>query len=253
MEDIQRLLTTNRIFSYEREGILVAQVADSDKGLEITQEILYTMLTKQTFLLLSGGRTPKELYSALSRGQTLDVGAAGLIDERFGTKMHENSNERMLKETGLLRFLDLQQIPFYPILQNNMDRLETAEKYDEQLRSLFAVYKKSVGVLGIGVDGHTAGIPAKNTKFETLNSKFDDGYSLVAEYDDKDGFYKERVTMTSLGLSMLDLLIVLVFGEDKKRALELVFDNGSEEEIPGRFYKRPEIARKTIFITDQNV
>ena len=37
-----------------------------------------------------------------------------------------------------------------------------------------------------------------------------------------------------------------VFGEDKKDALQKVFQEGSEEEIPGRFFKRPEIAKRTL-------
>ena len=65
--------------------------------------------------------------------------------------------------------------------------------------------------------------------------------------------FKERITMTFLGLSMLDVFIVLVFGEDKKDALEKVFTEGPEEEVPGRFFKRPEIAKRTLLITDQKV
>ena len=51
---------------------------------------------------------------------------------------------------------------------------------------------------------------------------------------------------------MLDFLLVLVFGKDKREALRLVFKDGSEDDIPGRFYKRPEIAKKTLIITDQS-
>jgi 6-phosphogluconolactonase/glucosamine-6-phosphate isomerase/deaminase len=50
---------------------------------------------------------------------------------------------------------------------------------------------------------------------------------------------------------MQDLLIVLVFGEDKKAALESLFASGSEEEIPARFYKRREVAEKVLIVTDQ--
>lgn len=59
--------------------------------------------------------------------------------------------------------------------------------------------------------------------------------------------------MNYKGLAMLDLLIVLVFGDDKKEALENMMRDGSEREIPARFFKRPEIAQKTVVITDQNI
>jgi 6-phosphogluconolactonase/glucosamine-6-phosphate isomerase/deaminase len=76
---------------------------------------------------------------------------------------------------------------------------------------------------------------------------------MVSSYSDLQGNFKERVSMTFLGLSMIDLFIVLVFGEVKKEALEKVFSDGSEEDVPGRFFKRPEIARRTLLITDQKV
>jgi 6-phosphogluconolactonase/glucosamine-6-phosphate isomerase/deaminase len=59
--------------------------------------------------------------------------------------------------------------------------------------------------------------------------------------------------MTFLGLSMLDLYILFVFGEAKKGALKKMFTNGSEEDLPARFFKRAEVAKKTVLITDQQV
>jgi hypothetical protein len=32
-----------------------------------------------------------------------------------------------------------------------------------------------------------------------------------------------------------------------------MFTEGREEEIPARFFKRPEIAKKTLLITDQRI
>jgi 6-phosphogluconolactonase/glucosamine-6-phosphate isomerase/deaminase len=73
---------------------------------------------------------------------------------------------------------------------------------------------------------------------------------FVSEFDDPKSAYGERVGMTFLGLTMQDLLIVLVFGEDKKKALTSMFESGSEQDVPARFYTRPEIAEKTVIITD---
>lgn len=127
-----------------------------------------------------------------------------------------------------------------------------ADAYDQKIRELNAVFQKNVAILGIGTDGHTAGLPAQNLKFPISNFQLDN-HSLVTEYDDKEGMYKERITMTYLGLEMMDLLIILVFGDDKRIALNAMFDDGKEEEIPARFFKRPEIAKKTLLITDQQV
>lgn len=129
------------------------------------------------------------------------------------------------------------------------------------LRYLFAGFPNRVATLGIGLDGHTAGIAGNRKNSTELsvqdfhNRMFDDDQKnmLASSYSDLHGMFKERVSMTFLGLSMIDIFIVLVFGEDKKEALEKVFSEGSEEEVPGRFFKRPEIARRTLLITDQKV
>ena len=113
------------------------------------------------------------------------------------------------------------------------------------MRWLQAIFPKHVGILGIGADGHTAGLP--------VGKRVDENHELVTEYDDGGGEYGERVTMTFLGLSMQDALLVLVFGEEKMKALELVFGEGKEEDVPGRFFKRPEIAERTLLITDQEM
>ena len=65
--------------------------------------------------------------------------------------------------------------------------------------------------------------------------------------------FGERVTMTIKGLSKVDKLIFLVFGENKKSGLLKLFEDGPIEELPARFIKDKDIARKTIILTDQRV
>jgi hypothetical protein len=45
----------------------------------------------------------------------------------------------------------------------------------------------------------------------------------------------------------------LVLGVEKRDALKSMFDPGLIEDIPARFYLKPEIAAKTILVTDQVV
>ena len=73
------------------------------------------------------------------------------------------------------------------------------------------------------------------------------------EIDNFPGKFKKRITLTFNALSKMDLMIVLVFGSAKKKALNLMFTQGSVEEIPARFFKLSDIAKKTILITDQKV
>jgi 6-phosphogluconolactonase/glucosamine-6-phosphate isomerase/deaminase len=124
----------------------------------------------------------------------------------------------------------------------------TALQYDETVRYLFNYFQKSVAILGIGADGHVAGIPA----LEGISQKIlDDKSSLVSFYDLEESFYKKRITLTFLGLSKLDQIIVLVFGKDKQKALKLMFQNGLIAQIPAWFLREKGVAEKTILITDQ--
>lgn len=251
-EIIKHLLREKNIHSHQNSGILVCNTSIQE-GFDLAKQILYNIVDKKTVLYLSGGRTPKDFYSQLAKEEVLHPGIVGLVDERFGPKFHQDSNERMLQESGLLRYLQMVDIPFYPILQDGKEREETAAVYDQTLRILFATYQKHVALLGIGLDGHTAGVIGSTKSF--VNPLFAKERSdlLVSEFENLHEKFKERITMTFLGLSMMDLLLVLVFGDDKKEALELLFKDGSEEEVPARFFKRPDISKKTLVITDQEV
>lgn len=219
---------------------------DQEKGVDLATKLLNFLSGRKTALFLSGGKTPIGLYQKLARDGQLAAGAVGMVDERFGSKWHLQSNETMLRDTNLLRYFSLLNIPFYPILGPGKTKEEAAELYDEKVRALYASFPQSIGLLGVGRDGHTAGLPVKTG----LENVFADKSSLVVSYDDR-AVMGERVTMTFLALSMLDFLLVLVFGKDKQKALQDMLNDGPEEQVPARFFKRPEIGKKTLFITDQ--
>jgi 6-phosphogluconolactonase len=253
MIDISAFLNKYNIHHHLNEDITIANVSDASAGIALTKRVLYEVVDQKTTLYLSGGRTPKTLYEELAQEELIKPGAVGIVDERFGKKFHGNSNEKMIRDTGLLRYLEILDIPYYPILQNETGRKETAEIYDEKVRHLNATFPQSVAILGLGVDGHTSSIAPNRKDFKNPMFEPDQNHLLVSEFKDPKSFYGERVGMTFLGLSMIDLNIVLIFGDDKQEALDAMFDDGKEEDIPARFYKRPDIAKKTLFITDQKV
>lgn len=250
--------------------VTIIHVPNQEQGFVAAKQKLYEYCDKKTILFLSGGRTPKDLYHELAEEKKLEIGAVGLVDERYGEKFWENSNEKMIRESGLLEFLEAKHIPFYPILKSHSElvsesqmlnqvqhdnwRQLTAEYIDQELRSLlFSSFPKSIAILGVGLDGHTAGIAGNRADFKNPIFHFNDKDLLVATFNDQKGMFKERITMTFNALSAIDMLLVLVFGDDKKKALDLMFSEGSEEEIPSRFLSRPDIAKKTLLITDQKI
>ena len=266
--DIQSLIGLTHYKN--KDGILVIEAPTAQKANEITSEILEKYCDFKTALFLSGGSTPKKLYEQFAKTKTLKAGLLGMIDERYGKKDHKNSNELMIAKTGLIEYFENQNIRFYPILVNDQSLENTSMQYDEALRFIFKYFPKSVGILGIGADGHTAGIPARSQKSkvksqnstEIVKRMIEDQSSLVSFYE-LEG-YGPRITMTFLALSQLDLIILLVLGQEKREALKQMFDGArldspessarrEIEEVPARFYLKPEIAAKTILITDQIV
>ncbi len=231
-----------------KDNILVIETATAQKANETVSEILEKYSDFKTALFLSGGSTPKKLYEQFANEKKLKAGAVGQIDERFGSKNHKKSNEVMISNTGLIQYFEDQNIRFYPILQEDLDIEDTTRQYDEALRFIIKYFPKSVGILGIGEDGHTAGIPAIP---EIALKMLDDQSELVDFYEaDK---YGARITMNFHALSMLDLIIVLALGQEKRETLSQMFKEGIVDDFPARYYLRPGIAEKTIIITDQIV
>lgn len=245
-------LTTHGVHYHSNQGITVCNVADITAGVELVKEILYEIVDGKTVVYLSGG-SMQALYEQLAHEERLVPGAVGLIDERFGEPMHRNSNEKMISETKFLNYLTHRDIPFYSILQKGKGREEVATAYDEKVRSLHTTFQKNIGLIGIGPDGHISSIIPNRSDFHNPWFDPDRANLLVSEFNDPNSHYKERVGMTFLGLSMLDFLIVLAFGDSKQPMFEALFSEGSEQDIPARFFKRPEIAQKTLLITDQEL
>lgn len=234
------------------------KVLDKSKGVEIVKKKIYKFVDQNTVLFLSGGSTPKFLYQTLAKEEKLKVGAVAMVDERYGPSMHEKSNEKMIRDAGLISYFERQKISFYPILKKGKSRRELAKDYDRLIENLLSSFKKSVVILGIGLDGHTAGIPAGSQKLspqmrDPAEARKFKNQKLATSFEDFPGESKERISLTLGALSKMDLLIVLAFGEEKKKALELMFSKGSIEEIPARFFKTPEISQKTLLITDQKL
>ena len=242
-------------------------VQNSKQGLETAKRLIYKIVESKTALFLSGGTTPKPLYKSLAKEKKLHVGAIAMVDERFGQPNH-HSNERMIRETGFIDYLSAKNVPFYSILGQSLGvkqrrpggvnrerrHLEgvsiIAKEYDRKVKGLLSSFPKSVAIMGIGEDGHIAGLPEKSQI--SSGDRLIKSQTYVIGIDDFPGEFKERITLTFNALSKMDLLIVLVFGSAKKTALSLMFAKGAEE-IPARFYTKPTISEKTILITDQKV
>src|SRR5688572_7396365 len=129
MDDIKRILLEEGVALKDHLEVPFVTVSDSSQGIELAKKILYTIVSRNSVLYLSGGRTPQEMYKELAKEEKIHPGAVALVDERYGKPFHENSNELLLRDSGFLRYLQMKDIPFFNILKNE-SRGEETEQYD---------------------------------------------------------------------------------------------------------------------------
>lgn len=133
-----------------------------------------------------------------------------LSDERFGPIGFPDSNLKQLYDAGFKP----KRATVVPVLRPGVLLKETTEFYDEAVRTAFAAADFTFAQLGMGPDGHVAGIlpgsPAtKPTK------------KWVMSYETPEF---TRITLTPFALSRLSEAFLPVFGKAKKTALENLRD-----------------------------
>lgn len=137
-----------------------------------------------------------------------------LTDERYGPTDHFNSNYFQLMEKGF----NLPQAKIIPILTDN-DQNITTEKFNAILNQEFSIAEYKIGLFGIGVDGHTAGILPESVAIHSEN--------LACSYDTP---VFSRITITPKAIEKLDEAVAWAQGRDKWKILKSLM----EKDIPAR-------------------
>ena len=127
------------------------------------------------------------------------------VDERYGSVGHSDSNESQLLAAGF----DAKQATLIQILQPDTSFKATAERFEIIARQAFSENEIIIAQLGMGADGHIAGILPHS---DAVSSP-----EFVAAY--VSGPY-QRLTLTQHALKRLSAAYVLAFGADKQPALE---------------------------------
>jgi 6-phosphogluconolactonase len=164
-------------------------------------------------LAVSGGRTPKLLFQALSFAPIeWEKVTIILVDERFVPPDDERSNERLVRE-HLLRYR-AGRAAFLPLFRPGVSVEEAAILADATIAAL--PLPLDVAVLGMGPDGHTA-------------SFFPDAPDLEALYDNPEGravlpvratsAVEPRLTLSMQMLAAARLVAVHIESEERKTIL----------------------------------
>lgn len=174
---------------------------------------------------LSGGSTPKSVYSLLAHGNPRMQPIAWPYvhvfwgDERCVPPTHPDSNYRMAHETLLSRV---------PIPPENIHRihaelapLEAAYNYERELRKMFSLPFDGtpcfdLAFLGMGPDGHTASL------FPGTSGLQEKKRLVVAHYVEKLASW--RITLTATVFNAAAQVAFLVAGADKAETLKEVLE-----------------------------
>lgn len=174
---------------------------------------------------LSGGETPKRLYSLLSTPRYAEAIPWKSVHVCWGDERHvppgdPESNYHMAQE-ALLSKVPLPRENVHRIPAELADAGAAARDYADTLRGLFNVQPDGVPrfdlvLLGLGPDGHTASL------FPGTDVLHDTEHLVAAPWVDKLNTY--RITLTPRVLNNAATIVFLVSGANKAETLYEVLD-----------------------------
>lgn len=186
---------------------------------------------KKVLWLVSGGSNVIAAKSVMDKvpDSLTDNLTVGLIDERYGPLGHSDSNWQSLVTAGF----NFKHATLLPALKKDLDFEQTCAAYESEIRLAIKNSGTVIGLLGMGSDGHIAGI-LPNSPAAT------DEHGLVCAYDAPP---LKRLTLTFHALSFINHAYVFAFGDTKKDAInELLSANLPLNEQPAQFLKKlPEV------------
>ncbi len=172
---------------------------------------------------LSGGSTPKNLYSLLATNQSIPWQKIFFFfgDERHVPPNHPDSNYRMANE-ALLSKTSIPAQNVFRVPAEEPDAKVAAQKYEDSLKKFFAVPMGQFPVfdliyLGVGPDGHTASL------FPGTTALAEKQRWVVSNWVEK--FKTDRITFTYPLINNAVCVTFLSSGSDKAATLHEVLEN----------------------------
>lgn len=200
----------------------------------ITRLLTEKLSSDQTILWLISGGSAIEVEAEIS-GKLQEVDTSNLVvalmDERYGDVGHKDENWQKLLNAGF----SLPQASTYRTIIG-AGRQETARQFDTFLQDSLRAADYTIGLFGIGTDGHTAGIKP--------NSPGINDSELVVEYVGDDF---ERVTITTEAIKKLDEAVLYVRGHEKDAQIEkLLHEDIDVYEQPAQILKA--VPKSSLFV-----
>jgi 6-phosphogluconolactonase/glucosamine-6-phosphate isomerase/deaminase len=175
---------------------------------DLTQRLTKQLSAGQSVLwLVSGGSNvgaatlvmatiPRELTKHLS---------ILLVDERYGPVGHAESNWQKLLQAGF----DPHEATVLTVLQEGLDFTDTTLRYKQLAEAAFENNDCVIAQLGIGDDGHTAGIMVGTPDNQTAELVSNETTATF-----------QRMSLTYAALRRINTAYAFAFGENKRQALQ---------------------------------
>ena len=182
---------------------------------------------------LSGGSTPRSLYSLLANDSSFRAEVPWEKthffwgDERHVPPEHPESNYRMAEE-ALLSKVPIPPENIHRIEAENADAQAAAEDYEAALRTFFRLKagefpRFDLVLMGMGADGHTASLFPGTEALRERNRLVVANWVATVQ--------SHRITMTLPLLNRAAMVLFLVSGEEKAETLRRVLA-GEERQNP---------------------
>lgn len=161
---------------------------------------------------LSGGSTPRAVYTALGKSEEIDWSKVWLflVDERYISSENDDSNTKLVKDTLLVGANIPAMQCKYPA---DLPLEEWRQEYEETLADLLQGNWPDIVILGMGEDGHIASLfsPVTENGF---------GPELTVHTTTDTFAVHDRISVTMPVLTNATHKVFLLKGEGKKTVWE---------------------------------
>jgi len=235
--EVRRLTTPQDLFHAAAEEVVrAANEAVAERG--------------RFVIALSGGSTPKNLYTLLATNARAALPWAQMFffwsDERHVPPSDPDSNYRMAQE-ALLSRVPVPASSVFRVPAEKADAGDAALAYERILRQFFSLQPGEIPrfdliLLGLGPDGHTASLFPETAAVEEKSRL------VVANWVEK--LKTHRITFTLPVLNAARCVAFLVSGSEKASALhEVLESDASGEKYPAKLVRPAE--GKLIWLLDR--
>jgi len=174
-------------------------------------------------LLLSGGNTPRGVYSKLSRADIdWEKVQIGLVDERFVENESKLSNEKMIRDVLIQNKASKAKLIGMLFDSDYQKNLEVAKSQYKEFKNADLV------ILGMGNDGHTASIfpNDKSSEMACSNDRANLANTNAPDHP------VHRITLNRKFICEANEVILMITGHDKG----LIFENSMINNYPIRHF-----------------